>query len=75
MGEMRVMGGHGDTKVIWNPENRDESKAAERQFKDLVKKKKFAAFLVKKDGEQGERVREFDPQAGKLILVPPMAGG
>lgn len=74
MGEMRVMGGHGDTKVIWNSENADEVKAAERQFKELVKKK-FAAFLVKQDGEQGERVRDFDPQAGKLILVPPMAGG
>jgi hypothetical protein len=75
MGEMRIIGGRGDTKVIWNPENSHEVKAAERQFKDLVKKQKFAAFRVLKDGERGEQVREFDPRAAKLIIVPPMAGG
>lgn len=75
MGEMRIIGGKGDTKVIWNPENKDEVKAAEKQFKDLVKKRKFAAFHVREDGGQGERITEFDPQAGKIIMVPPMAGG
>lgn len=75
MGEMRILGKRGDTRVIWNTANDDEVKAAERQFKDLVKKKGFVAFRVLKDGSQGERVRDFDPQAGKLIIIPPMAGG
>ena len=75
MGEMRILGGRGDTKVIWNTENAAEVKAAKRQFKDLVEKQRFAAFRVNESGSQGERVREFDPNAGKLIIVPPMAGG
>ena len=75
MGEMRILGRRGDTKVIWNTANDDETKAAKRQFKDLVKKRGFAAFRVNDDGSQGERIREFDPQAGKLIIIPPMAGG
>ena len=75
MGEMSVMNRKGDTKTIWNPENKDEVKAAQAQFDDLVKKKKFAAFRVDSDGDKGERITRFDKDAGKIIFVPPMAGG
>lgn len=75
MGEMRVMGQPGDTRVMWNPDNTDEVKAAKRQWDDLVGKKRFRGFRVKSDGEKGEQVTEFDPDAAKLIIVPPMAGG
>lgn len=73
--EMAVMGRSGDTKVIWDSNNQDEVENARRTFDDLVGKKRYLAFAVKRDGEKGEQVREFDAQAGKLILVPPMRGG
>lgn len=75
MGEMALMGIAGDTKHMWNPDNADEVKAAKKVWDDLVGKKRFLGFKVKKDGEPGEQLREFDPKAGKLIIAPPMVGG
>ena len=75
MGELAVMGQRGDTKVMWNPRDEDETKAAKKTWDDLVGKKRFLGFRVKRDGKQGEQVTEFDPNAAKLIIVPPMAGG
>lgn len=74
MGEIAVMGRAGDTKVIWSADNDDEVANAKKTFTDLLKKG-FTAFAVKKDGDKGEKVTEFDAQAEKLILVPRMAGG
>jgi hypothetical protein len=69
------MGREGDTKTIWDPDNPDEVEAAETQFETLVGEKKYLAFAVKRNGEKGEQIREFDPTLGKIILVPPMQGG
>lgn len=64
----------GDTKVMWNPRDRDEAEAAEATF-DSLREQRFNAYRVNEDGDQGEIIEEFDPEAGKLILAPPMAGG
>lgn len=74
-GEIAIMGREGDLKVIWNPRNHDEVDAAKEQFKAL-RKKGFAAFKATgKDGAQGEQIHDFDPEAGRIIMVPPLAGG
>ena len=76
MGEMRVLDPKGDLKVIWDPENEDEVEAAKNQFDELVKEKGFAAFEVGLKGKRSKKqVREFNPDLGKLIMVPPIAGG
>lgn len=64
----------GDTKIIWDEDNRDEVAAAQDTFTKLVKRG-FKAFSVKANGEQGREVKEFDPSAEKLIMIPQMAGG
>lgn len=74
MGEMRILDESGDTKKIWDPDNEDEVKDAKRSFEDLIKKG-FRAFLVDKKGEKGGAMQEFDPNAGKMILIPRMQGG
>jgi hypothetical protein len=75
MGEMRILSTEGDTKVIWDSENDDECDAAEAQFNSL-KKKGYQAFEVGKRGKKtDERVDEWDPDLGKLIMVPGMRGG
>ncbi len=74
MGEMRTLGREGDVKQVWDPANADEVAAARRVFDDL-RGKGFLAFAVKRAGEKGKQIREFDPDAGKIILAPPMAGG
>ena len=75
MGEMRIMGSKGDTKVIWDPEHEDEVEAAEAQFNSL-QKKGFTAYEVGRKGAKTNRkVEEFDPDLGKLIMVPKVTGG
>lgn len=72
--EMALLDGTGDTKVIWDPKNADEVEAAEMQF-NALKKKGFIAYTVNKKGDKGEIIRKFDPDAEKIILSPPLAGG
>jgi len=74
MGQLRVMGAEGDTRIMWNPENDAEVANAKRTFDDL-KKKGYNAYAVKKKGDKGEVVTAFDKDAAKLILAPRMAGG
>ena len=64
----------GDTKIVWDKTNPDEVSNARRTFDDLIKKK-FTAFAVKWNGNKGDRIYSFDPNAEHLIMVPPMAGG
>lgn len=64
----------GDTKVIWDPDNEDEVEAAEVQFDALIEKG-FAAFKVDKKGDKGTKIKKFNPDAGKIIMVPKVQGG
>lgn len=73
-GEMRVMGREGDTRVTWNARDVDEVAAAREQF-DRLRARGFLAFAVGEGGAKGEQITEFDPNAQKMILAPPMAGG
>ena len=72
--ELAIMSHKGDTKVVWDPSNEDETAAAKAQFDTLVGKG-FSAFKVQGKGEKGDMIREFDPTAGKIILIPALAGG
>lgn len=74
MGQLKIMDGRGDTRVMWDPSRPDEVKAAKKTF-DELRAKRYNAYSVAKKGEKGEMIREFDPEAGKIILAPPMAGG
>lgn len=75
VGELRVLDHTGDTKVIWDTEQDAEVEVARKTFNDL-KKKGYMAYRVEgKKGEKGEVIREFDPNAGMLIMSPQMRGG
>ena len=73
-GEMSVLGREGDTKIIWSSENADEVEHARKTFEDLTKKG-FSAFAVKRDGEKGGRLAQFDAAEEHMILVPRLRGG
>ena len=64
----------GDTKIIFDPDNKDEVEVAKEQFKSLLKRG-FTAYTVGKDHEKDEKVTKFDKREGKYILVPKIAGG
>lgn len=73
-GTMRVIDHTGDTKIIWDSEKKAEVDAARKTF-DELRAKRYNAYAVKKNGEQGEIIEKFDPDAEKIILAPPMSGG
>lgn len=65
----------GDVKIIWDRTKKPEVEEAERTFKNL-KKKGYLAYKVEgKDGEKGEVLHDFDPNAERIILSPAMQGG
>ena len=72
---LEVMGPEGDTKTIWDPDKQDEVDNARQTFENLVDKGYRAYHVVGKDGAQGDKMDEFDPVAGRMILIPPMQGG
>ena len=72
--EMSVLGHRGDSKLVWSRDNQDEVDNARRTFEDM-RKKGFSAFSVGRLGKAGDRINEFDPDAEKIILTPPLRGG
>jgi hypothetical protein len=74
MSELIVMDLSGDSKTVWDPDNADEVAAAQKTFIDL-KAKGYLAYEVKRKGKPGKIMDKFDPEAGAVIMSPPMAGG
>lgn len=74
MGEMRILDESGDVRQIWDPANKDETDAARETF-NKMKKKGYKAFYVKEKGAKGSLMDEFDADAEKYILTPPIVGG
>jgi hypothetical protein len=74
--QMSTMGVAGDLKKMWDRDKPEEVEDAKRSFDYLVKEKKYLAFKVTgEDGKKGEAMREFDPDAGRMIMCPPVQGG
>jgi hypothetical protein len=71
---LQYMSDEGDSRIIWDPANHDEVDAARRTFDDLTKKG-YQAYEVRRGGERGQRVRQFDPSLERLILAPATVGG
>lgn len=74
-GIMHELDKTGDTRVMWDRGNPDEVAAARSQFESLTKKGFIAYRAEGKEGTQGEVIREFDPEAERIILVKQLVGG
>lgn len=64
----------GDTRLTWDAGNEEDVDTARQSFERLTKKG-YSAFSVGKEGEKKGRIREFDPEAEKVILAAPTRGG
>lgn len=74
-GEMAVMGREGDTKMMWDKSRPVEVEVAKAGFDKLIKDG-YSAYAVSDDGsKKGTPIKEFDPSAERLIMVPPMQAG
>lgn len=74
MGQLRALSRIGDTKLSWD-NNEEEIKNAREIFNKRVRDDKWSAFREKRIGGKGERIYVFDPNAARIILVPPIEGG
>jgi hypothetical protein len=72
---MHTLDRTGDQKVMWDKDNEDEVESARRTFDDLTGKGYMAYKAEGRKGTQGEQIRRFDPDAERIILVKPHAGG
>lgn len=73
MGLIHKLDRTGDTKTEWNPADPEEVRAAREVF-DTLRKQGYAAARM--EGETaGEIIREFDPSAGVVVMMPAMQGG
>lgn len=73
MSELRILGRGGDTKISWDSRNEIEVSAARETFQKRIKEG-WSAFREAK-GIQGEKIKFFDPNSDRIILVPPISGG
>jgi hypothetical protein len=71
---MEIMDSSGDTKKTWDPDTPFEVEEARKSF-DAHIAKGYVAFSVGDKGAKGQKIKKFDPDAGSLILVPPIVGG
>lgn len=73
---------HGDEHVTWDPADEESVKSARKRFNALVKGKHggegahlHTAYSVERQPRRGVEISDFDPNAGEILIAPPMVGG
>lgn len=74
MGELRIMGRGGDVAVAWDETKEEEVTRARTEF-DTYKSLGYLMFRQDTPADTAETVRTFDPEAKRIIIGAPMAGG
>lgn len=71
---LSIIDDSGDIEYSWDINNEIEVKLAKKTFKKF-KEKNYIAYKVNKKGVKGNIITDFDPMAGKIIMIPPIVGG
>lgn len=71
---MQVMDPSGHTEISWNADVEAEVQIARTAFTELTAKG-YQAFSVAANGGKGERLRTFDAEAEKILMIPQLVGG
>lgn len=74
MGKLLFYGGMGHETVTWATEAEAAVKEAERIFDEALAAG-GAAFVVDGGVDNARRITEFEPGAGEVAVLFPMAGG
>lgn len=80
---MLVMDRTGHTTVTWDTRDPASVNDARREFQRLIREgySAFAMNIVSNDRgevvveEKGNRISEFNPEAGRVMMVPHLVGG
>lgn len=73
---LHITDASGDTRLMWDPRNRDDVAAAKAAF-DAAKGRGMVAYAVDpmSGDKTGEVIRAFDETQGKIIMVRQLQGG
>lgn len=74
-GMMRQMNRKGDGAHYWNKDDPKDVEFAKTVFKEAKKNGMMAYRVEGEDGKKGEVIKEFDPNAERIIFVPQIRGG
>ncbi len=74
IGRMQIMDTSGHSEITWDPEKAIEVRIAREAF-DKLRAEGYSAFEVGEDGEKGTRMTAFNPEAGKVMMIPQLVGG
>lgn len=78
---MLVMDSSGHTTVTWDPRDPASVRDAKAKFDEFIEAghQCFEMDVADENGvvveEKGRRITEFNPRAGKLMMVPQLRGG
>ena len=75
MGEIIILSQSGDEKVAWDKEDPESVKVARKKFLEFLAERKGMAIRLGPDGQKGEMITDFDPDAERLLLMPMIVGG
>jgi hypothetical protein len=73
-GHLIILDETGDSRIQWDPNDPEQVAAARARF-DELKAKRYLAYKVDKNGNKGEVISKFDPNAERIILHSQMIGG
>ena len=75
-GTLHITDASGDTRIMWDPTQKDEKKAAKAAFDEALRRGMLAYMVDPTSGEKtGSVIREFPDTAGKVIMVRQLQGG
>lgn len=74
MGVLKVFGAKGDDRLLWDADDPIQVQRARTRFGELLRSG-ANAFRMDATGKKGERIMDFDPAAGAILVVPPLVGG
>lgn len=73
MSELRILSNIGDVRISWNSSSIEEVNTARETFDKKISQG-WSAFR-EKVGIKGDKIKIFDPDAERIVLVPPISGG
>jgi hypothetical protein len=74
VGELRILGPSGDTRLAWNPADIEDVASVRRRFDEIVREG-YIVFELEGNSKEGRQVRTFDPDVRELRAFRPLSGG
>jgi len=75
MGTMSILSQKGDETVRWDKDDPASVENARKKFLEFLAERKGMAIRMNEDGQKGDKMTDFDPDAERVVLMPLVVGG